>query len=54
MKIDVPNDPIKNSCTCVICGNHLEQECLKMNANVAQIFILDLDQNKLDKLSFKN
>jgi hypothetical protein len=29
------------------------KNALKMNANVAQIFTLDLDQNKSDK-SFKN
>jgi len=29
MKIDVPNDPMKNSCTCGICGHQLEQECLE-------------------------
>jgi len=29
MKIDVSNDPMKNSCTCGICGHHTEQECLE-------------------------
>jgi hypothetical protein len=29
------------------------KNALKMNVNVVQIFTLDLDQNKLDKLSFQ-
>ncbi len=29
MNIDVPNDSMKNSCTCGICGHQLEHECLE-------------------------